>query len=79
MITVQPRYFSRYSDWKAEKLAFDSVQGQENYIFCLASRVALEPSQHLVQWFLRALDQEVNRPGRESDTSLPCTAEVKNA
>jgi hypothetical protein len=49
------------------------------FLFTTASRTALGPTQFPIQWILGVLSLGVKRPGRETDHSPPCSAEVKNA
>jgi len=47
------------------------------FLLTTASRTALGPTQHPIQWEPEALSLEVKRPGREADSSPPTSAEVK--
>jgi hypothetical protein len=47
------------------------------FLFCTASRTALEPTQPPIQGVLGTLSLEVKRPGREADHSPPSSVEVK--
>jgi hypothetical protein len=48
------------------------------FVFTTASRTALGPTQHPIQWVQRSLFPGVKRPGREADHSPPSSAEVGN-
>jgi hypothetical protein len=48
----------------------------EFFFFTIASRPAMGPTQPPIHWVLSI---RVKRPGRETDRSPPCSAEVKNA
>jgi hypothetical protein len=65
-------------DWKAENLVFDLWQSQQAFLFSIASRPALEPTQPPVQWVPGALHSLLKRQGREADRSSLSSAEVKN-
>jgi len=56
---------------------FDSRQRMGVFLFTTASRPALGPTQHPVQWVSGALPLGVKRPGIEADHSPPPTAEIK--
>jgi hypothetical protein len=58
---------------------FDPRQGQGFFLFVTASRPALEPIQPAIQWAPGDLSAGVKRPERESNYSLPSSAEVKNS
>jgi hypothetical protein len=60
-------------------LRFDSRWGLGIFLFTIASRTALGPTQAPIQWVPGALSLEVKWPGREADHSPPSSAEVKNA
>jgi hypothetical protein len=60
-------------------LGFNSRRGLGILVFTTASRMALGPTQPLIQWVPGALSLGVKRPGREADHSPPYGAEVKNA
>jgi hypothetical protein len=49
----------------------------KNYFFSTSSRPALGSAQPPIQWISGALSPVVKRPGRESDHSIPASAEVK--
>jgi hypothetical protein len=57
---------------------FDSWRGQEISLYFTASRLALRPTQPLVQWVPGTLSLGVKRPGREADLPPPSSADVKN-
>jgi hypothetical protein len=48
------------------------------FLFYIASRPALGPTQPPIQWILGAVSPWVKRPGREADHSPPPSATVKN-
>jgi hypothetical protein len=52
--------------------------GTGNFLFTIASRTALGPTQPPIQWVPGALSVGAKRPGREADHSPPSSAEVKN-
>jgi hypothetical protein len=58
---------------------FESWQRLGIFLFTIASRPALGPTQPLIQWVQKALPLEVKRPAREADDSSQSVAEVKNA
>jgi hypothetical protein len=49
------------------------------FLLTTASRPALGPTQHPMQWVPAALSLGVKRPGREADHLPPSSAEVKSA
>jgi hypothetical protein len=49
------------------------------FLFTTASRKALGPTQHPIQWVPGALSLGAKQPGREADHSPPSSAEVNNA
>jgi hypothetical protein len=49
----------------------------KNFLFSTSSRQVLGPTQSPIQWVPGALSPGVKRPGRETDHSLPTSAEVK--
>jgi hypothetical protein len=49
------------------------------FLFSIASRPALGPTQPPIQWVPGTLSQGVKRLGREADHSPPAIAEVKKA
>jgi hypothetical protein len=51
--------------------------GAGNFLFTTAPKMALGPTQPLIQWVLGSLSLGVKRPGREADHSPPSSAEVK--
>jgi hypothetical protein len=55
------------------------LAGAGNFLFTAVSRTALEPTQPPIQWVPGDLSLGLKRPVRESDHSLPSSAEVKNA
>jgi hypothetical protein len=48
-----------------------------NFLFTIASITAVGPTQPPIQWIPGALSLGVKRPRRETDHSLPTSAEVK--
>jgi hypothetical protein len=65
--------------WTIGVLGFDSRRGLGIFLFTIASRTALGPTQPPTQWVPGAFSLGVKRPGREADHSPPSSAEVKNA
>jgi hypothetical protein len=55
----------------------DDRQEQGIFVFVTACRLALGPTQPLIQWVAEALILGVKLPGREADHSPPSSAEVK--
>jgi hypothetical protein len=60
-------------------LGFDFGLGLGIFLFTTASRTVLRPIEPPIQWVPGAFPLGVRRPGRETDHSLPSSAEVKNA
>jgi hypothetical protein len=58
---------------------FESRQGLGIFLFTIASKPALGPTQPPIQWVPGDLSQGVKRLGREADHTSPSIAEVKNA
>jgi hypothetical protein len=56
---------------------FESRQGLGIFLFTIASRPALGPTQPPIQWALKALSLGIKQPGREADHSHASSAEVK--
>jgi hypothetical protein len=56
----------------------DSWQGKEIFLYSIAPRLTLGPTQPPIQWITGALSPEVKWLGREGDHSLPTSAGVKN-
>jgi hypothetical protein len=65
--------------WKIGVLVFDSRRGLGIFLFTIASRTVLGPTQPPIQRVPGAPSLGVKRPGREADHSPPSSAEVKNA
>jgi hypothetical protein len=63
--------------WTIGGLWFDSRRGLGIFLFTIASRPALGPTQPPIQWVPGALSLGVKRPGHEADLSPPSSAEVK--
>jgi hypothetical protein len=63
--------------WTIEVVGFDTRRGLRNFLFTIASKMALGPTQPPIQGVLGALFLGVKRPGREADQSPPTSAEVK--
>jgi hypothetical protein len=57
---------------------FDSRQVLEFFLFSIAFRAALGPTQPPIQCVPEVLSPEAKRPGREADHLPPSSAEVKN-
>jgi hypothetical protein len=55
---------------------FNSQQGQEIFLFSIASRQALGPTQPPIQWVLGAVFFDVKQQGHEASHSTPPGAEV---
>jgi hypothetical protein len=58
---------------------FDSRRGLGTFLFTIASRTVLGPTQPPIQWVPGALSLGVKRPRCQADHSPPCSSEVKNA
>jgi hypothetical protein len=72
-------YLSQYStELRAERPGFNSRQGLEIFLFSIASRPALGPTQPLIECVPAAVSPGVERPGPEADYSPPSGAEVNN-
>jgi hypothetical protein len=57
---------------------FDSRQRHKIFLFSMAFRPALEPTQPPIKWAPEALFLGVKRPGYEAHHSPPSSAEVMN-
>jgi hypothetical protein len=64
--------------WMIRVLGFDSQQGLGIFLFTIASRMALEPTQPPIQWVSGAFFLGVKQLGCEADHSPPSSAEVNN-
>jgi hypothetical protein len=64
--------------WRAREPQFNSQQGQEIFLFSTASRLALKPTQHPIQWVLGELSLGIKWLEHEADHSPPSSTEVKN-
>jgi hypothetical protein len=64
--------------WTSEESGLDSRQRQEIFLFPIASRQALKPTQPPIQWESGAVFPPVKRDRRESDRSLASNAEFKS-
>jgi hypothetical protein len=53
------------------------LAGAGNFLFTIAFKTALGPTQPPIQWVPVTLSLDVKRPGREADHSPPSSAEVK--
>jgi hypothetical protein len=63
--------------WMIGVLEFDSRRGLGIFLFTIASRTALGPTQSPSQWVPGAVSLGSKRPERETDHSPPSSAEVK--
>jgi hypothetical protein len=61
-----------------DKLALDSRQVQENFLFPRTYISSIRPSQPPIQWIPGVLSLGVKRPGLEADNSPPSSAEVNS-
>jgi hypothetical protein len=68
-------YFSKFSSFPSH--LFDSPRGLGTFIFIIASRKALGPTQPPIQWAPGTLSLGVKRPGSEADQSPLSNAEIK--
>jgi hypothetical protein len=64
--------------WTIRVLGFDSWWGLGIFLFTIASRMALRPTQP-IKCIPGSLSLVVKWPGHEADHSSPSSAEVKNA
>jgi hypothetical protein len=76
LLRFQISYFSIRTDMTGWS-GFDARRGLGIFLFSTASRRALGPTQHPIQWVPVAPSPEVKWPGREADHSPPPSAEVK--
>jgi len=60
------------------QVGFDSLEGLRIFLFATASRLAVGPTQHPLQWVTGALSPGVKQPMRGADHSYPPSSEVKN-
>jgi hypothetical protein len=80
---TEGNYYSRYwplCDWlrAGRPRGRSSSPGRvKNFLLCTLFRSALGPTQPSTQWVSAALSPWVKRQGRETDHSLPTSAEVK--
>jgi hypothetical protein len=63
--------------WMFGVLGFDSQWEARIFLFTIAPRTVLGPTQPPIQWVPGALSLGVNQSGREADHSHPSSAEVK--
>jgi hypothetical protein len=56
----------------------DSRWVRETFLFSIASRPVLGPSQRPIHWVPAVISLWVKRKGREADKPSPFSAEVKN-
>jgi hypothetical protein len=75
-IVTEPGWLSQYSDW-ATVWTTGARFPAGTYLFDIASRPLLGPTQPPTEWVPRALSPAVKRTGREANNSLPSIAEVK--
>jgi hypothetical protein len=74
-LSVEPEWLSRYNDWTAEELGFDSSQRKESFPFTTPSRLVLGPTHSPIQWVPGALSQRLKRPEPEADHLFTFSAE----
>jgi hypothetical protein len=67
----------RATGWTIGVLGFDSRRGLGIFLFTIASRTALGPTQPPIQWVPGALTLGAERQGREDDHSPRSNAEVR--
>jgi hypothetical protein len=81
LLVIQSSQLSRYSDWATGwtigVLGINSRRGMGIFLFTIASRTALGPTQPPIQWVPGAFSMRVKRPGREADHSPPSSAKAK--
>lgn len=63
---------------RSRELGFDSLQGQEMFLYSTASRLAVGCKQSPIHWMLRALFPAVIWPEREVHHSNSSSAKMKN-
>jgi hypothetical protein len=63
--------------WAIEVVGFDSRRGLGIFLFTIASRTVVGPTQPPIQRVLGAFSLEVKRPGLEADHSPQSSTEVK--
>jgi hypothetical protein len=63
---------------RAGQPGFDFRAGPDIFLFSIALRPALSPTQSPIQWVLGALSQGVKQQERETDQSPSSSFEVKN-
>jgi hypothetical protein len=69
--------YPSFFNWTIEVLGFDSWRGLGIFLFTIAPRTAVGPTQPPIQWVPGVLFLGEKRLVRESDHSPPCSAEVK--
>jgi hypothetical protein len=76
----EPGYPSRYSDrlWTGLLKGCSWSPGRvQNFLFSSSSKLALGPTQPLIQWVPGASSPGAKRPGREADHSPRTNTEIK--
>jgi hypothetical protein len=69
---------SQYNVWpRTGRPGFDPRQSQSTFLLASVPRPALRPTQPPVQWEQGILSWGKARPGRDTDHSLPSSADVK--
>ena len=63
-------------DCTTEESSFDSLQGQEAFLYSDVTRPALGPTQPSIQWVLGPLSPAIKWPTRGADHLPLSTAEV---
>jgi hypothetical protein len=56
--------------WMADETGFDSRPGQDIFLFFMASRSVLGPTQPLIQWILGTLSPAVKQQGYEAEVEV---------